>query len=78
MQLLLIQEDGGPSTAGWQQCECGRWHAVATGLVCSGVEVAMGSGISHQAAMVVAAGRRGCNGERAACVHAREVGVTLI
>ncbi len=81
MKLLLIQEGWGPGAAGWQQCECGRWHAAATGLVCSGVEVATviaGSGIGHQAATVVAAGRRGCNGEGAACVHTREVGVTLM
>ncbi len=54
---------------------------MATGLVCSGVEVATvvaGSGVGRQAAMVVVAGWRGCDGEGAACVHAREVGVTLM
>ena len=54
---------------------------MATGLVCSGVEVATviaGSGIGRQAATVVAVGRRGCDGEGAACIHAREVGVTLM
>ena len=55
---------------------------MVTGLVCSGVEVAAtvvaGSGVSHQAATVVAAGWRSCDGEGAACVHAREVGVTLM
>ncbi len=55
---------------------------MVTGLVCSGVKVAAtviaGSGISHQAATVVVAGRRGCNSEGAACVHVREMGVTLM
>ena len=31
-----------------------------------------------EAATVVAAGRRGCDGEGAACVRAREMGVTLM
>ena len=54
---------------------------MATGLVCSGVEVVtvvVGSGVSHQVAMVVVAGWRGCDGEGAACVCMREVGVTLM
>ena len=54
---------------------------MATGLVCSGVKVAtvvVGSGIGRQAAMVVAAGQHGCDGEGAACVHTREEGVTLM
>ncbi len=55
---------------------------MVTGLVCSGVEVAatvvVGSGVSRQVATVVAAGRHGCDSEGAACVHTREVGVTLM
>ncbi len=54
---------------------------MVTGLVCSGVEVATvmaGSSAGCQVAMVVAAGRRSCNGEGVACIHAREVGVTLM
>ncbi len=54
---------------------------MVTGLVCSGVKVATviaGSGIGRQVAMVVAVGRCGCDGEGAACVHMREVGVTLM
>jgi len=47
-QICIMGLDGGPGAAGWQQCECGRWCAAATGLVCSGVKVAtvvVGSGI---------------------------------
>ncbi len=54
---------------------------MATGLVCSRVEVATviaGSGIGHQVEMVVAVGWHSCDGEGVACVHAREVGVTLM
>ncbi len=40
--------------------------------------VVAGSGVGCQAAMVVVAGQRSCNGEGVACVHAREVGVTLM
>src|SRR6266702_3133161 len=36
-QICIMGLDGGPGAAGWQQCECGRWCAAATGLVCSGV-----------------------------------------
>jgi len=52
-----------------------------TGLVCSRVKVTtvvVESGIGHQAATVVATGRRSCDGEGVACVHVREVGVTLM
>ena len=80
MQLLLIQEGWGPRCCRVAAVRVGRWRAAVTGLVCSGVEVAAtvvaGSGVGRQAAMVVAAGRRDCDGEGAACVHAREVGVT--
>jgi len=50
-------------------------------LVCSRVEVVtvvVGSGVGHQVATVVAVGQHGCDSEGAACVHAREVGVTLM
>ncbi len=50
-------------------------------MVCSRVEVATviaGSEVGHQVATVVVVGRRGCNGEGAACICAREVGVTLM
>ncbi len=54
---------------------------MATGLVCSGVEVAtvvVGSSIGHQVATVVVAGQHSCDGEGVACICVREVGVTLM
>ena len=40
--------------------------------------VVAGSGVGHQVAMVVVVGQHGCDGEGAACIRVREVGVTLM
>ena len=66
---------------GGSSASVGGGGAGATELVCSGVEVAtvvVGSGIGRRGSNGCGSGRRGCDGEGAACVCAREMGVTLM
>ena len=66
---------------GGSSASVGGGRAAATGLYAAGSrwrQLWRGLVSVVEAAMVVAVGRRGCDGEGAACVCVREMGVTLM